>query len=154
MVNSDELVDSPLLSPLNETDAAVVAALARVVQFADGSQIFAEGQPATRCWIVRSGKVALETDRPGMAPIVLQTLGRGDLLGWSWIVEPYRWRFTATAVGAVELWEFEADDLLKLATEHPDLAFPMTLRLIETLAERLHATRARLLDVYRSPRDT
>ena len=36
--------------------------------------------------------MALEIYAPQRPPIVVQTLEAGDILGWSWLVPPYRWR--------------------------------------------------------------
>jgi CRP-like cAMP-binding protein len=42
-----------------------LAATAREVRFPAGLTIFADDQPATGCWLLRSGQVALGTEVPG-----------------------------------------------------------------------------------------
>jgi len=85
-----------------------VAATAKEVRFPAGITIFTDEQPATGCWLLRSGQVALGTEVPGRGLVVVQTLAPGELLGWSWLVPPYHWHFTATAVYEVNAVEFDA----------------------------------------------
>lgn len=62
--------------------------LARKVSFDTGTRLFEEGGRADRFWILRTGTVALDLDIPGRRPAVIETLGRGELVGWSWHFPP------------------------------------------------------------------
>ena len=67
------------------------------VRFETGQFILREGEEANSFYLLRQGKAALEIHAPGRGPISIQTLGAGEVLGWSWLVPPYRWRFDARA---------------------------------------------------------
>ena len=153
MPDAEELAAFPLLATLPAQQRTAVAALSRTVSFAAGEHIFTEGQPAEHCWLIRSGRVALETELPGAGRSVMQTLGAGDLLGLSWLVPPYQWQFGAVAAEPVTAVELDAARLRSLAERDPALGYRLLLGLFGALASRLHATRARLLDLYGSPRD-
>ena len=59
------------------------------VTFEKDEVIFRAGNPADRFYLICRGRVALESyvnDR-GICPI--QTIGPGDVLGWSWLFPPY-----------------------------------------------------------------
>ena len=93
----------------------MLADAGRDVSYPAGRTVITEGQPADRCWLIRRGQVRLDAFVPGRGDIVVQTLGGGDLLGWSWLVPPYRWHFGAHAVEPVLAVEFdsaEADRML------------------------------------------
>ncbi|MFF0341316.1 Crp/Fnr family transcriptional regulator [Kribbella sp. NPDC004875] len=124
------------------------------VEYDDGERLFDEGGPADRCWLIRHGRVALDTAVPGRGQVVLQTLGPGDLLGWSWLVPPYRWHFGARAVGTVRATAFDAEQLRLLADQDPALGYALTRQLLVVVLDRLQSTRARLLDFYGNPSDT
>lgn len=62
------------------------------VSFPAGTRIFNEGDPADRFWIIRTGAVTLDVQAHGRRAATVETLGHGDLLGWSWLVPPYAWR--------------------------------------------------------------
>lgn len=153
-----ELVNAELASiapfgRLTGEQLSRVAATAKEVSFPAGVTIFSDGQPATGCWLLRYGQVALGTEVPGRGLVVVQTLGPAELLGWSWLVPPYHWHFTATAKGEVSAVEFDTSRLRALADGDPALGYPLTLGLFEMVVNRLQSTRSRLLDLYGNPRD-
>ncbi len=130
-----------------------VAGTAREVDFHAGATLFQESQQAVGCWLIRTGLVALQTAVPARGPVTVQTLGPGDVLGWSWLVPPHHWHFTAVAITAVTGIELDTVSLRSLAERDPALGYQLALGLIEALLARLQSTRLRLLDMYRSPRD-
>ncbi|NUR94818.1 MAG: cyclic nucleotide-binding domain-containing protein [Kribbellaceae bacterium] len=114
----------------------------------DGERLFNEGEPAGYCWSIKHGRVALDTAIPGRGHVVVETLGPGDLLGWSWLIPPYRWHFGARAIGTVEATAFDAAQLRVLADQDPRLGYVLTRQLLAVVLDRLQSTRARLLDLY------
>ena len=140
---SDDVFDE-----LTADDRAALLRISREVSFADGDRLFDEGGRAGHCWLIRLGRVALDTDVPGRGHVVVQTLGPGDLLGWSWLIPPYRWHFGARAIGAVQATAFDADRLRALADQDPRLGYALTRQLLTVVLDRLQSTRARLLDLY------
>jgi CRP/FNR family transcriptional regulator, cyclic AMP receptor protein len=151
--SSEELAGFALFDRLTAAQRALVAAAAREVTFTAGTRLFDEGQLASGCWLIRAGQVALETAVPGRGQVVVHTLGPGDVLGWSWLVPPHRWHFSATATGLVRAIQLETTQLLALADGDPALGYPLALGLFEVLLGRLQNTRSRLLDLYGSPRE-
>jgi CRP-like cAMP-binding protein len=127
--------------------------MARPCPLADGEVLFRQGDPATGCWVVRTGAVALVTPVPERGPVVVQTLHPPDVVGWSWLVPPHRWAFTGTAAGPTDTIRFDAPGLRALSAEDPALCCGLLLGLFGGLLDRLQSTRARLLDVYGNPRD-
>ena len=138
---------------LTAAQRATVASTAQQVRIESGMPIFEEEHHAAGCWLIRAGRVELSTYVPGRGPVVLQTLGPGDVLGLSWLVSPYRWHFTATAVERTSATKLDTDRLRQLAADDPALGYPLVLALFGELLSRLQNTRARLLQLYRSPRD-
>jgi CRP/FNR family cyclic AMP-dependent transcriptional regulator len=153
MTRAEQLSDFTLFDGLTAAQRAAVAGAARDVEFSSGTRLFEEGQLASGCWLIRAGQVALETSFPGRGQSVVQTLGPGDVLGWSWLVPPHHWHFTATAQGPVSAVQLDTAALRTLAQQDPALGYPLALGLIEVLLARLQSTRARLLDLYGSPRE-
>jgi CRP-like cAMP-binding protein len=66
--------------------------------FHAGNRVFREGDPADRMWLIVTGRVAIDTNLADLGEVVVDTLGPGAALGWSWLVPPYRWRFGAVAI--------------------------------------------------------
>lgn len=137
-----------LFDGLTAHEREVLLRTSRDEFYDDGDRLFNEGGQATSCWLIRHGRVALDTTVPGRGHVVVQTLGPGDLLGWSWLIPPYRWHFGARVVGTVEATVFDAEQLRVLADQDPRLGYLLTRQLLAVVLERLQSTRARLLDLY------
>lgn len=120
---------------------------AREVSFPAGTRVFEEGEPADRFWIVRTGSVNLDIQEAGRRPVVVESLGHGDLLGWSWLLPPYAWRMGAEAFTPLRAYEFDATAVRALCEADPDLGLAVTRRVLDVVARRLQATRLRLLDL-------
>ncbi|WP_438483807.1 cyclic nucleotide-binding domain-containing protein [Streptomyces sp. S186] len=126
--------------------------LAREVSFPAGRRIFDEGGAADRFWVIRSGSVALDVYEPGRGTAVVETLGDGELLGWSWLFEPYRWHLGAQTRAPVTAYEFDAGRVRGTLDADPAFGLAVT-RCVAAVAigRRLRAARIRLLDLYGPP---
>jgi CRP-like cAMP-binding protein len=126
----------------------LVAGCGKNVRFEANQFIAREGEDADTFYLVRHGAVALELHLPNRGTRTLQTLGPGDILGWSWLVPPYRWRFDARAVEPTRAIALDGKCLReKCETDH-DLGYALLKRFAYVLGQRLEATRLQLLDVY------
>ncbi|GCD95836.1 cyclic nucleotide-binding domain-containing protein [Embleya hyalina] len=124
---------------------------AREACFPAETRVFEEAGAADRFWLIRSGLVALDIHVPGRRAAVVETLGEGDLLGWSWMFEPYRWHLGARCHAAVTAYEFDAEPVRLACAEDPAFGLAVTRCVAEVIARRLKATRTRLLDLYGFP---
>ncbi|MDX6312617.1 MAG: hypothetical protein QOF84_2537 [Streptomyces sp.] len=122
--------------------------LARDVSFPAGTRIFEEGHKADRFWIIRTGSAALDLHVPGRRAAVVETLGPGDLLGWSWLFPPYAWHLGAEAQSPVRALEFDATVVRALCEADPVFGRAVSRRVAEIVAHRLQGARTRLLDLY------
>lgn len=121
---------------------------AHQASFPQDWRIFDEGRYADRFWIVKSGAVALDMPLPGHKIVAVETLGPGELLGWSWLFPPYRWHLSARALGSVVAYEFNAAEIRDLCRDDPALGRDIVLAVAGTIAHRLNSSRARLVDLY------
>jgi CRP-like cAMP-binding protein len=110
--------------------------------------MFEEGRRADRFWIVRTGAVSLDVRVPGRRPAVVETLGQGELVGWSWHFPPYLWHLGAEAMSPVRAWEFDADAVRALCVADAEFGRAVAVWVGRVVAQRLHASRVRLLDLY------
>jgi CRP-like cAMP-binding protein len=126
----------------------LIAGCARFARFDAGVSIFTEGQPADRFFVLREGRVTLEVFSPERGRIVVQTLGAGDALGWSWLFPPYRWHLDAMAREPVAAIAFDGACLRGKCHADHELGHLLTERFAALMLQRLMATRLQLLDVY------
>ncbi|MCS7234953.1 MAG: cyclic nucleotide-binding domain-containing protein [Armatimonadota bacterium] len=145
------LAEHPFFRGMRTDYIRLFAGCASNVRFEEGAYLFREGEAADRLFLIRQGRVALELHTPqGVA--VIQTLSDGDVVGWSWMVPPYRWAFDARALGLVRAVSFDAACLRRKAEEDPALGYELLKRLVPVIVERLQATRLQLLDLYGEPK--
>lgn len=141
-----DLGHEPFLRGMRRADLARLATAARIVEVPAGRRIVAEGEPAERFWLVRGGEVAVDLRLPGGGTAVIETLGPGTVLGWSWMVRPHEWRFGAVARTPVEAVEFDGRLVRTLCAVDPSLGYELTRRFAAVMAERLQSTRLRLVE--------
>ena len=144
-VTADALAAHPFLHGLSRDHLGVLADTASDVTFPARHRLFDDGGSANRFWLLQSGHVTLDLHVPGRGRMKIDTIGMGELLGWSWLFPPYRWAFGAVAAGPVEAFEFDARAVRACCESDPVLGYELTTRLAHVVARRLQATRIRLI---------
>ncbi|WP_434599964.1 cyclic nucleotide-binding domain-containing protein [Streptomyces sp. A5-4] len=142
---------SPLLKALPPEGRERLMTLKRQSAFATGVRIFEEDQRAKKFWIIQTGTVDLDLHVPGRHAAVVETLGPGDLLGWSWLFAPHTWHLGARAATPVHALEFDAEQVRALCERDPVFGQALTRCVAEAIAHRLQSARPRLLDRRASP---
>src|SRR5678815_1140604 len=79
----------PFLAGLKPEHLRTLKDNAMMMSYQPGEVIFREGDPANRFYLIQKGKVTLESSRRESEPVLIQTIGPGDVLGWSWLFPPY-----------------------------------------------------------------
>lgn len=144
----DLLANHPFFAGLTDDDLDLVAGCGENVVFAAGTTIVREGAPADRFYVLRTGRVAVEVHAPHRPPLVVATVGPGEVLGWSWLFPPYRWRFDVTAIEPTRAVALDGVCLRGKCDADPRLGYLLTQRFARVLTERLESTRLQLLDLY------
>ncbi len=148
----DELIaDAPVFADLEPAQLELIAGCGANARVGAGEFVFREGEAAERFFLVREGAIALEVVAPGRGPLVIETLGDGELVGWSWLFPPYRWAFDGRAVRASALVAFDGRCLREKCESDHELGYQLMRRFAAAAIERLQATRMQLLDVYANP---
>ena len=122
-----------------------------LTHFETAQLIFRSGETANRFYLVESGSVALESnERP--APLVIDSVTAGDLLGWSWLFPPYIWHFDARAAEPTSAIFFYGTVLREYCEKDPALGFELFKRMSVVMIRRLQAARGKLLESMRRER--
>jgi len=138
----------PFFSQLDSHHTELLVGCASNVRFKTGDFVFKEGDEAHQFYLIREGRVALEIFAPQRKPIVVETLGPGDILGWSWLLPPYIWKFNAHAIEGTRALALDGKCLRIKCEENHDLGYELLKRFAQIIERRLEATRFQLLDVY------
>ena len=133
----------PFLRSLSSEHLAVMLHNAKHTEFAAGEVILKEGDPANRFFLIESGRVAIEAgSRQGK---MVQTLGPGEVLGWSWLFAPFSWHFSARAMEPTQCVVLDGGHLLVTAEENPKFGYELMRLISQVLVGRLQATRKKML---------
>jgi CRP-like cAMP-binding protein len=132
------------LEALSPDQAEALCLLSTQVQFAPGESILRQRETADGFYLIEAGEVSLEYELPEKETVLIQKIGPGELLGLSWLFEPYRWEFSATAISRVTAKFFRAADVRERCIQDPELGSKLMEQIARVLTERLQATRHRL----------
>ena len=142
------LADVPVLADLPPEQRATIAACGHLAVFERDAWLLREGDPADRFYVIREGAVAIETFAPQRGAVTLQTLHAGDVVGWSWLVAPYRTAHDARAVERTHAIVFDGACLRDKCDRDPALGYAVLQRFAAVIVERLQRTRLQVLDLY------
>ena len=145
-----QLAAHPIGRDLSHAQLDRLAECAGLARFDAGATIFAEGGPANAVYLIVEGRVSLEQYIPGRGALALESLGRGDMLGLSWMFPRGRWILDARAAEPTETVRLAADCVRAQMTEDLELRAALTEHLVRTLYQRLERVRLQRLDVYRA----
>jgi CRP-like cAMP-binding protein len=144
----DELQEHPFFAEFNDEHLNLISGCAKNVVFKEDEAIAREGQAAEKFYLIRQGRVIIETTVPGKGTIICQTLKTGDVLGWSWLFRPHRWTFDVTAADSTRTIEMDGKCLAKKCNEDHELGYHMMKKFAEIMTNRLQMARFQLMDVY------
>jgi CRP/FNR family transcriptional regulator, cyclic AMP receptor protein len=142
--------DQPFLRDLDPPFLEELLPHTRIREYEGGATVVREGGVADEFFLILAGKIGLEMVTHDRPRLTILTLGPGEVLGWSWILPPYRWRIDARALKPTRVFVVAAEPLRRALQGHPRAGFRFLLRLVPILGQRLDATRLQVLDVHRA----
>lgn len=140
----------PFLIGLSDHFVQLLADCAMFTHFEPGQVIFRAGETANRFYLIESGRVTLDSGEEPGPPVIIDTIGARDLLGWSWIFPPYIWHFTARAIEPTAAIFFYGTILREYCEKEPALGYELFKRMSEIMMKRLQGARAQLIDSMRA----
>ncbi|HXY07655.1 MAG TPA: cyclic nucleotide-binding domain-containing protein [Terriglobales bacterium] len=142
------IAEHSFFAGLDQAFLNLVVGCASNVRFEACTYIFEEGDEANVFYLIREGEVALEIFAPAHEPIIVDRLGAGDVLGWSWLLPPFRWAFDAHARTGLRAIALDGRYLRAKCEENHNVGYELFKRCAQIMERRLEATRLQLLDLY------
>ncbi len=142
------IAEHPIFSGLQNRYLDLLVGCASNVRFDAGKHLFQEGEEATKCYLIRSGSVALQIDLPPKGLVTTQTFGEGDVIGWSWLFPPYRWHADALSTQLTRALALDGKCLRTKCEQDHDLGYELMTRFAILMERNLQSMRLQLLDVY------
>ena len=124
-----------------------LAALGELREYPPDTVLFEEGKESYHVYLLVTGKVELAMRVPGVGSMPIQTVGAGELLGWSPVLQLGPMTATARALTRCRIVVLNVRRLLEICEEAPHFGMEFLRRTSATMAQRLSATRLRLLNL-------
>jgi CRP/FNR family cyclic AMP-dependent transcriptional regulator len=140
------IAEQPFFKGLEAAHLQLLTDSAFERRFEKGQMIFNEGSPANRFFVVLEGKVALEAEVKERGTVIIQTLGPGDDLGWSWLFPPHFLHFGARAVEPTRTIFFFGTRLREQCEQDHELGYQLMIRIAEVASRRIGAMQQCLLE--------
>ena len=141
----EAILNHPFAQGMTPHQVRLLSDFALPITFLAGESIFREGEPANRFHLIQSGKVALESYTHDKGNVIIQVLGSGDVLGWSWLFEPCHWHFNARALEPTDAIFIYGTPLGEECEGDHELGYELLKRIARIMLERLEAMRKQLL---------
>jgi CRP-like cAMP-binding protein len=142
------LAEHPFFAGLPSDVTAILAGCARNEKYTEGEVIASEGQAADRFFLVRHGSVAVELRSPGRGPLIVETVGEGEVFGWSAFVAPYRFMFDMRARQLTRLVSLDSACLRNKFDSDPQLGYAVHRQIVPIMAKQLDSVRLQMLNLY------
>jgi CRP/FNR family cyclic AMP-dependent transcriptional regulator len=140
----------PFLVGMNRKHLALLSDCAINAHFNKGEVVLREAEQANRFYLIESGRVILESGKAYGQPVIIDTIGAGDLLGWSWMFPPYAWQFTARAAKATSAIFFYGTILREYCERDHSLGYELLKRITAVMMRRMQAARQKIVDFHAS----
>ena len=124
---------------------------ARELTIKEGNVLFQQGKTADRFYLVRAGQVSVQVPALVGPTLELQLLGEDQILGWSWLIPPYRWHFAARSIEDSDVLEFDGSAILRHCEEDPRFGYELLKRFAALMSARLDAARVKMMDQFAPP---
>jgi len=141
------LKEHPFFQDLKPAFFNIMLGCASNVRFKPGEVIFHEGDEANKFYLIRHGRVAIDIAKSKHSPITIQTVHDGDILGWSWLIPPYKARFLCRAIEDTRAIALDGKCLREKCENDPALGYELLKRLTRVFTQRLENTRLQILNL-------
>jgi CRP-like cAMP-binding protein len=141
-------LDATVLDRLSATARATLDSIARRAEFRPGEVVMRDGAATPFLGVLESGRVGLRLHVPERGPQTIITIERGELLGWSAVVAPYRATSEAVALETTGIVVFDAAALRGLLAQDRDFAAELLPLILGCVSERLVTSWQQLLDLF------
>ena len=137
------LKECELFKDLEDEELARVAIICSEMDIAEGAPLFSEGQPAQQIYIVTQGKIALQKSvgqsywQSSRGSATVAFCHQDEIVGWSALVEPYRYTLSATAWEPCQLLGISARLLRTAMDLNPAIGYRVMRCLSQLMGRRL-----------------
>ena len=150
MVELEELKSIILLSHLTDPMLEKLTDVTMTAEYKAGDYIFKEGDYSRYLYAIIEGKVGLELEKTANVPVMMDTIGRGRIFGFSALVDTEQKKYTthSRALEDTKLFVWEATELEMLFYKDYEMGYLFMKRIAKIAKSRLQIRNVQFLDIY------
>lgn len=145
------LAKQDLFLGLEPSHITFLAACATPRRLRKDETLYRSERRADRFYLLREGRISVEVAAITGPPLEMVLLGPGDIVGWSWLIPPYRWHFQARALEDGEVLEFDGGAILARCETDPRFGYELFKRFSGLMSRRLAVARGKMMDEWQPP---
>ena len=140
MVTIEELRQFKIFQYLNDTELQNIAEIAKKVEFGADTRIFEEKSIASDLFLVLKGKVVIrKKSDSGPGQMTIDTVGTGEMFGWSSITEPHNFTAAAHTEEECELLAINSDVLRDLFKKNNHIGYRVMSEIASVISSRFRS---------------
>ena len=113
-----------------------------------GQILFRQGEHADKFYVVRSGLISIQMPAIMGPALEIQAVDEDQVLGWSWLISPYKWNFQTKAEEDSELLQFDGVAILARCEQEPKFGYELLKKFAGLMSVRLNAARQKMMDEW------
>jgi CRP/FNR family cyclic AMP-dependent transcriptional regulator len=113
-----------------------------------GQILFRQGENADKFYVIRHGCISMQMPAIIGPALEIQTLGKDEVLGWSWLISPYKWNFQTKAEEDSELLQFDGAVILAKCEQEPKFGYELLKRFTVLMSVGLNAARQKMMEEW------
>ncbi|MEI6332963.1 MAG: cyclic nucleotide-binding domain-containing protein [Methylococcaceae bacterium] len=135
-------------SEFNGDDLKFLCEYSSTYEIKMGHILFRQGETADKFYLIRNGRISLQMPAIMGPTLEIQTLDKDQVLGWSWLISPYKWNFQAKAEEDSELLQFDGVAILARCEQEPKFGYELLKKFAVLMSEGLNAARQKMMDEW------
>lgn len=146
MVSPELIRRYPFFSNFSIDQIVLLAKVAEEKAFERDYYFNHEGEELDTFYLILEGEIVLVTTLPQKEQeVILNTLGPGDIFGWSAFIPPYTATAGAKTISSSRVVAFDVIQLRKIFTEDSQFGYLMIVKIAQVIRDRLNSLRMETL---------
>jgi len=142
------LTEAPAFAGLSDEHKRRLAAHGEAVEVGNGEVLFRSGDPARHFFVLVDGEISIEIPAVTGPTLQVQRLSPVRVLGWSWLLPPFKWSFNARAERDSEVIRFDGEAVLEACEADPAFGDAVIEDDAALMAERLDAAHRKMMEQW------
>ena len=135
-------------SEFSDDDLKFLCECSSMREIKKGQILFLQGENADRFYVVRNGRISLQMPAIMGQILEIQTVDEDQVLGWSWLISPYKWNFQTEVEEDSELLQFDGVAILARCEQEPKFGYELLKKFAALMSVGLNAARQKMMDEW------